>query len=122
VAENIDKDDLASTLAENSDLHDYVSRELSENYRFTERVAEDINIPMVAREVDLDNLARSVIEFPKFIAAVRDALPRVEERVEEPPVAPTSVEVPASLTERLLEMAVTRLLTMADEAARDGKV
>jgi hypothetical protein len=35
---------------------------------------------------------------------------------------PTSVEVPTNLTDRLLALAVERLLTLADEAARDGRV
>jgi hypothetical protein len=119
VAEYIDKDDLASSLAENSDLHEYLERDLSENYRFAERVAGEINITLVAREVDLDDLARSVVEFPKFVEAVRASLPPVEEPKAE--ATEQTVEVPTSLSERLLELAVERLLTLADEAVRDGR-
>ena len=58
------------------------------------------------------------------MAALEARLDAMPEPGEAPEVAPTepTVEVPASLTDRLLDMAVTRLLTLADEAARDGKV
>ena len=35
---------------------------------------------------------------------------------------PADGEVPTNLTDRLLALAVERLLTLADEAARDGRV
>jgi hypothetical protein len=76
-----------------------------------ERMVED------AVENHVDSIEARMQEVEAKVAALAVA-PTPEPTATEP----TAVEVPTNLTDRLLALAVERLLTLADEAARDGRV
>lgn len=107
IADNIDKSDVARFLSEDSCFIDNLCDELRYNDRFMDRLVERTGVDeLVVRVTALENAASTVAPTP-------EPTPEPE---------PTTVEVPAALTDRLLNLAVTRLLEMADEAVRDGKV
>jgi hypothetical protein len=111
IAGEVDTYDLARELAEDRDLLDNVVERVRDSSALAEMVDEAVesaNEGMESRMAALE--------------ARLDAMPEPGETPEAAPTEPTAVEVPASLTDRLLDMAVTRLLTVADEAVRDGKV
>jgi hypothetical protein len=105
LAGEFDTYDLARELADSRQLRDNIIEALVETRDFN-RAVEDVVETQVGAMYDR-------------VAVLESRLDAMPEPVE---AEPTTVEVPASLTERLLDMAVMRLLTMADEAVRDGKV
>jgi len=129
VEDGIDYNTLAdeldmSTIASELDTYD-IARELVDDHDFRDAVVERVRDSSALAEM-VDEAVESANEgMETRMAALEarlDAMPEPGEAPEVAPTEPTTVEVPASLTERLLDMAVTRLLTLADEAARDGKV
>lgn len=110
IASEVNTYDLASELSDDRDFRDAVVDRIRDSSALAEMVDEAVesaNEGMESRMAALE--------------ARLDAMPEPGEEPEAAPTEPT-VEVPASLTERLLDMAVMRLLTVADEAVRDGKV
>lgn len=104
-------------LAGEFDTYD-LARELADS-----RPLRDNIIEALVETRDFDQAVEAVVE--RQVGGMYDRVAVLESRLDampEPVEAEPTVEVPASLTERLLEMAVTRLLEMADEAVRDGKV
>ena len=131
VADGIDYETLAAEI----DASD-VAGQIEVDYR---ELAGEIDVSDIASELDRGEIAAEIIEDYRFRdrmddmvrEVVEDRVSGLEEKVRrltegkpdasEPDEAQT-VEVPAALTDRLLDLAVTRLLALADEAARDGKV
>ena len=118
LAEHIEPSEVAShievdytELASEIDASDIAS-EVIDDYRFSTRMEDHIR---EAVENEVDGLGERI----KALEAKANETPVA---VPTPVTEPTVTEVPAALTERLLDLAVTRLLEMADEAARDGKV
>lgn len=109
VASHIEVD--YSELASEIDPSDIAS-EVMDDYGFQNRMEDHVRETVESEVSGLD-------ERVKALEAARTEATTVAGPT---PVQEQSVEVPAALTERLLDLAVTRLLEMADEAARDGKV
>lgn len=127
VADGIDYSDLAanietsevashievdySELAGELDTSDIAS-EIMDDYRFQNRMEDHIR-DAVEGEVET-----------RIAALERKVEGLIEDKSNEPtPEAATTIpEVSATLTDRLLALAVERLLAAADEAVRDGKV
>ena len=111
IASELDTYDMARELVDDRDFRDAVVGRIQASPALVDMVDEAVesaNEGMESRMAALE--------------ARLDAMPEPDEAPGVAPTEPTTVEVPASLTDRLLDMAVTRLLTLADEAARDGKV
>jgi len=101
VATNIDLSDLADEF-DVGDVASYVSDALMDSETFGDRLTEAV-----------ENANTLLNERVAALERARDASP----------TTPTeAVEVPANLTDKLLDLAVERLLKLADDAVRDGKV
>ena len=109
VASHIEVD--YSELAGELDTSDIAS-EIMDDYRFQNRMEDHIR-DAVEGEVET-----------RIAALERKVEGLIEDKANEPtPEAATTIpEVSATLTDRLLALAVERLLAAADEAVRDGKV
>jgi hypothetical protein len=123
------------TLAEEIDTSE-VACNIELDYR---ELAGEIDVSDIASELDRGEIAAEIIEDYRFrdrmddmvrevvgerVTALEEKVQRLSEaKAAEPtPDEAQTVSVPAALTDRLLALAVERLLAAADEAARDGKV
>lgn len=108
VASHIEVD--YSELAGELDTSDIAS-EIMDDYNFQNRMEDHVR---EAVESEVDN---------RMAALEKKVEGLIEDKANQPsPEAATIPEVSATLTDRLLALAVERLLAAADEAVRDGKV
>jgi len=110
LANEFDMCDLAREVVDDRDFREVVIDTIKDSSAF-ERMVED------AVENHVDSIEARMQEVEAKVAALAAAPTPDTAKTE-----PTSVEVPTNLTDRLLALAVERLLTLADEAARDGRV
>jgi hypothetical protein len=110
LASEFDMCDLAREVVDDRDFREGVIDTIKESSAF-ERMVED------AVENYVDSIEARMQEVEAKVATLAAAPTPDTAKTE-----PTSVEVPTNLTDRLLALAVERLLTLADEAARDGRV
>ena len=110
LASEFDMCDLAREVVDDRDFREVVIDTIKDSSAFERMVDEAV-------ENHVDSIEARMQEVEAKVAALAVA-PTPEPTVTEP----TAVEVPTNLTDRLLALAVERLLTLADEAARDGRV
>ena len=110
LASEFDMCDLAREVVDDRDFREGVIDTIKESSAF-ERMVDD------AVENYVDSIEARMQEVEAKVATLAAAPTPDTAKTE-----PTSVEVPTNLTDRLLALAVERLLTLADEAARDGRV
>lgn len=126
IADYIDKSDIACAIVADSDLVDSLGNELRYHDRFMDRLVEQASESIKSTLIENDQFLNSVIGIVReeFIVDERiDALSaRVEALEKATPATEPTVEVSGALTDRLLSLAVERLLMLADEAVREGKV
>ena len=126
IADYIDKSDVARAIAEDRDLVDSLGNELRYHDRFMDRLVEQASDSIKGTLIEDDQFLNSVIGIVReeFIVDERtDTLSaRVEALEKATPATEPTVEVSGALTDRLLSLAVERLLMLADEAVREGKV
>jgi len=111
IAAEINTDDLVSSLGYDREFIERVGREIQDDDRFLDRV-QDAVVERLSDSVETDTDERI-----NLLTARVEALESVEPTATEP-----TVEVSGALTDHLLTLAVERLLMLADEAVRDGKV
>jgi hypothetical protein len=110
LASEFDMCDLAREVVDDRDFREVVIDTIKDSSAFERMVDEAV-------ENHVDSIEARMQEVEAKVAALAVA-PTPEPTATEP----TAVEVPTNLTDRLLALAVERLLTLADEAARDGRV
>jgi hypothetical protein len=126
IADNIDKSDVARAIAEDRDLVDSLGNELRYHDRFMDRLVEQASDSIKGTLIEDDQFLNSVIGIVREEFIVDERIDTLSARVEAlekaTPATEPTVEVSGALTDRLLSLAVERLLMLADEAVREGKV
>jgi hypothetical protein len=110
LASEFDMCDLAREVVDDRDFREVVIDTIKDSSAFERMVDEAV-------ENHVDSIEARMQEVEAKVAALAVAPTPDTAKTE-----PTAVEVPTNLTDRLLALAVERLLTLADEAARDGRV